>query len=333
MGRMRKETANIELRNKKVLIYVVKEFLENKRPTGSKLLNSKYNLGISPATIRNIFSSFEKKGYLTHSFSCSGRIPTAKGLRFYVENILDREEIMDGAKITEFSDARNEDDILIKASRMLSRHSYWVGISGKISTSREVKEFEIKQIDKRKILLLLITKDGEVLSRLVKLPREISARAFSFVKKFLRSIDRTSDLKRKFRQLYHENQKLIETIRTSVSNVLSSTKPSIYTSINPSVFKEDNKTISRLFSILEDRQMLLSHIIDNIPRNNYEVAFYNEEFKNSLENFAIVLTNFRTNNKQYLYCVLGNQFMNYINVLPLVKGIARAAGKRLKEVS
>ncbi|MCD6412975.1 MAG: hypothetical protein J7L54_02365 [Elusimicrobia bacterium] len=333
MIRRRKRTSAIELRDRKILLYVVKEFLENQRPTGSKLLNSKYNLGVSPATVRNIFAFFEKEGYLTHSFSCSGRIPTAKGLRFYVENILDREEIMDGAKITEFEDAENENDLLEKASHFLSLHSSWVGISGRMDISREIREFEIKMIDHRKILIILITTEGEVLSRLVKLPKEISVKTFNFVKKFLKSIDKNSDLKRKFRGLYRENQKLIELIKNAAGSIMSSASPEIYTSVSPSVFAQDDKTLSKLFTILEDRQMLISQILGNIPKRDYEVSFCNEKLDYNFENFAIVLTNFRVKNRQYLYCVLGKQFMNYINVLPLVRGIARSAEKRLKEVS
>jgi len=79
-------------RQEKILAAVIKEYTNTAIPAGSKVLAEKYNLEISPATIRNDMSALEKDGYLYQPHISAGRIPTDKGYRYFVEEVMkDRE--------------------------------------------------------------------------------------------------------------------------------------------------------------------------------------------------------------------------------------------------
>ncbi|MCD6149891.1 hypothetical protein J7J13_03855 [bacterium] len=79
-------------RQEKILAAVIKEYTNTVIPAGSKVLAEKYNLEISPATIRNDMSALEKDGYLYQPHISAGRIPTDKGYRYFVEEVMkDRE--------------------------------------------------------------------------------------------------------------------------------------------------------------------------------------------------------------------------------------------------
>jgi len=79
-------------RQKKILATVIEEYTNTAIPAGSKVLAEKYNLEISPATIRNDMSALEKEGYLYQPHISAGRIPTDKGYRYFVEEVMkDRE--------------------------------------------------------------------------------------------------------------------------------------------------------------------------------------------------------------------------------------------------
>lgn len=79
-------------RQKKILAAVIKEYTNAAIPAGSKVLAEKYNLKISSATIRNDMSALEKEGYLYQPHISAGRIPTDKGYRYFVEEVMkDRE--------------------------------------------------------------------------------------------------------------------------------------------------------------------------------------------------------------------------------------------------
>lgn len=76
-----------------ILKLVVEEFIDNARPVGSEMLDKKYNLGVSPATIRNEMVFLEKQGYLSKDHSSAGRLPTSAALKLYVNELMKEKQL------------------------------------------------------------------------------------------------------------------------------------------------------------------------------------------------------------------------------------------------
>lgn len=76
-----------------ILRAIIKEYSETGIPVGSEILEKKYKLGISPATIRNEMVELAKKGYLKKTHFSSGRLPSAKGFRFYINHLMKQKEL------------------------------------------------------------------------------------------------------------------------------------------------------------------------------------------------------------------------------------------------
>ena len=75
-------------RQNQILKALVEEYIETAQPVGSETLDKKYNLGVSPATIRNEMVKLTSTGFLIQPHTSSGRSPSSKGLRYYVENLM-----------------------------------------------------------------------------------------------------------------------------------------------------------------------------------------------------------------------------------------------------
>ena len=75
-------------RNKRVLYAVIHNYILTAVPVGSKIITEKYGVELSSATVRNILSELEEMGYLSQPHTSAGRVPTDKGLRFYVDSLL-----------------------------------------------------------------------------------------------------------------------------------------------------------------------------------------------------------------------------------------------------
>ena len=73
-------------REKEILNLIVDSYIQESKPISSSYLCRKYALGVSTATVRNIMVSLERQGYLLHIYTSSGRVPTKKGFKFYVDN-------------------------------------------------------------------------------------------------------------------------------------------------------------------------------------------------------------------------------------------------------
>ncbi|OGK30312.1 hypothetical protein A3G67_05155 [Candidatus Roizmanbacteria bacterium RIFCSPLOWO2_12_FULL_40_12] len=80
-------------RQTEILKALIKEYTESGDAIGSEILEKKYKLGVSPATIRNEMVELAKKGYLRKEYFSSGRLPSAKGFRFYIKNLMKEKEL------------------------------------------------------------------------------------------------------------------------------------------------------------------------------------------------------------------------------------------------
>jgi heat-inducible transcriptional repressor len=84
---------DINIRQQKLLATIVKEYSETAQPVGSQEIGEKYHMDVSPATIRNEMSVLEKKGYISQPHKSAGRVPTDKGYRFFVNELMQRFEL------------------------------------------------------------------------------------------------------------------------------------------------------------------------------------------------------------------------------------------------
>ena len=80
-------------RQKKILEAIIKEYTQTGEPVGSVILDKKYNLGISPATIRNEMVKLSNEGYLTKPHASAGRVPTSIAFRFYIKELMKEKEL------------------------------------------------------------------------------------------------------------------------------------------------------------------------------------------------------------------------------------------------
>lgn len=78
----------ITSRQTQILKHLIDEYIETAQPVGSEALDKKYDLGISPATIRNEMSELSKLGYIKQPHTSAGRVPTPKGMRFYITQLM-----------------------------------------------------------------------------------------------------------------------------------------------------------------------------------------------------------------------------------------------------
>lgn len=79
----------MDTRSMKILAAIVDEYIRTGEPVGSKALAEKPDISVSSATIRNTMAALEQEGYLDHPHTSAGRVPTYKGYRFYIDNLMD----------------------------------------------------------------------------------------------------------------------------------------------------------------------------------------------------------------------------------------------------
>ncbi|MBI4353302.1 MAG: heat-inducible transcriptional repressor HrcA [Candidatus Omnitrophica bacterium] len=111
-------------RRDKILEFVIRSYVETAEPVGSRTICRRFNVRLSPASIRNVMADLEEGGFLTHPHPSAGRIPTDKGYRYYVDCLMEPEELGSEEKETvlrEIMKARTLEGLAQAASRAISK--------------------------------------------------------------------------------------------------------------------------------------------------------------------------------------------------------------------
>ena len=116
-----------------ILKSIIQEYTESGEPVGSEILERKYKLGISPATVRNEMVELAKKNYLKKTHFSSGRIPSAKGFRFYITHLMKKKDLSTTDEVTyknSIWDERSEAHRLLQqATKVLAQKTGLLSLS------------------------------------------------------------------------------------------------------------------------------------------------------------------------------------------------------------
>jgi heat-inducible transcriptional repressor len=156
-----------------VLRAIVADFVATKEPIGSKSLVERHNLGVSSATVRNDMAVLEAEGYITQPHTSSGRVPTEKGYREFVDRLDDVKpmSVAERRAIQSFLESGVDlDDVLRRAVRLLAQLTRQVAVVQypTLSTST-VRHLEVVALTPARLLLVVITDSGRVDQRIVEL--------------------------------------------------------------------------------------------------------------------------------------------------------------------
>ena len=170
------------LTNRQLLILqlTVDDFIESAQPVGSRQLSKKPEAPFSPATIRNEMADLEEMGYLEKTHTSSGRIPSEKGYRFYVDNLLTKEKLNTEDSIHLRSVFREKivetEELIRKSATILSDLTNYTSILlGPDTSLHAVKRFSIVPLDEKTAVAIIVTDNGRVENRLFNVPEGFTA--------------------------------------------------------------------------------------------------------------------------------------------------------------
>jgi heat-inducible transcriptional repressor len=172
-----------------VLRAIVADFVATKEPIGSKSLVERHNLGVSSATVRNDMAVLEAEGYITQPHTSSGRVPTEKGYREFVDRLDDVKPLSTAERraIQGFLESGVDlDDVLRRAVRLLAQLTRQVAVVQypTLSTST-VRHLEVIALTPARLLMVVITDSGRVDQRIVELGDVIDDHQLSQLREML----------------------------------------------------------------------------------------------------------------------------------------------------
>ncbi|MFZ3576490.1 heat-inducible transcriptional repressor HrcA [Virgibacillus sp. DJP39] len=162
-----------------ILQVIIDDFIQTAQPVGSRLLSKKENISFSSATIRNVMADLEDMGYLEKTHSSSGRIPSEKGYRFYVDHLVSAEGIPDEVNIMKHviqEGVFEFEQIVQKSAQVLSDLTNYTSIIlGPEVFETKLKQLQIVTLSDHTAVAILITNTGHVEHRSFTIPGEMNA--------------------------------------------------------------------------------------------------------------------------------------------------------------
>lgn len=166
-------------RQKLILSMIVEDYVRSAEPVGSRALSKRDEIQLSAATIRNEMSDLEDLGYLDQPHTSAGRIPSQKGYRFYVDNLLSRREI-DKSTLSALREMYVEkmtevERVFHQTAILLSQLTQYTAIAlGPQVYQEKIKSIQLVPLHERAAVAILVTDTGQVQSRQVQWVEDIS---------------------------------------------------------------------------------------------------------------------------------------------------------------
>lgn len=173
-------------RKKKILQIIIEDYISSAEPVGSRTIARKYDLGLSPATIRNEMSDLELLGYLEQPHTSAGRIPSAQAYRFYVDALIETGTLTDNdmALIDGWYNERrrNIDDIFQSTAKILSRMTQ--NVSMVLTNQQTIANFcylKFLPLDSQHAILCIVADDGSIDTNVVDIPLGMSSEEMDYL--------------------------------------------------------------------------------------------------------------------------------------------------------
>ena len=175
-------------RKLKILQAIIADFIRTAEPVGSRTISRNYDLGVSPATVRNEMSDLEELGYLSHPHTSSGRVPSEKAYRLYVNELMKKRELTseekDAIASRLYGNVTELENLMKQAAHILSEITNLTAFA--LTPRKEedtLKYINLLPVDEYTVVLMLVSESGKVSNTTVHLEKPAAEESLRILSK------------------------------------------------------------------------------------------------------------------------------------------------------
>lgn len=331
-----------------ILKAIIKNYMETGEPVGSRTISKLPELNLSSATIRNEMSDLEEMGYILQPHTSAGRIPSDKGYRFYVDEILREKEIeTEEFKDLMFKKVDRLENILKQLAKIIARDTnYAAMISGPTIHSNKVKFLQLSKMDRLKLLLVTVAEGNIINNKIIDIDSEISDSEILNLNLLINTslngltVEEISlSIMNKLRTDAGVYGDIVDKVLREVAAVFESATDNleIYTSGTTNIFKypeiSDREKASQLVNAFEEKDKLkeiLSDVNEDCE-NGVKVYIGNEVPVSDMKDLSVVTANYEIGEGlRGTIGIVGPKRMDYEKVLKTVKTVMASLDEQFK---
>ena len=327
-----------------ILQSIVENFIMTNQPVGSKQIAQ--NIDFSSATIRNDMSKLEKEGLIKKTHISSGRVPSEKGYRYYVDYIKKDYELSnsENEKLKQLSgdDIVSENNYLEKNAIVLSDLTDCTAvILAPTKTDRRINKIEVILLSSRSILVILVTNIGEVFQQNYKLDADFTAEDIAEINKLLQSYFYDVDMATAHVMIHGELEKYLKNKVNNYDMIVVALNRLLQNKIKKTValggkynlLKQpdiDNvEKLKEVVSLLEDDKIV--ELLDNNEVTDKPSIKIGTELKlGNIDDLSLVSSSYNTSKGQGVIAVFGPKRMDYSKIMTLIACVRDNLNNNLK---
>ncbi|MCM3881655.1 MAG: heat-inducible transcriptional repressor HrcA [Vicinamibacterales bacterium] len=347
-------TPTLSPRAAQILAALVGEYIDTAEPVGSARLARRAGLGVSSATIRNTLAEMEDLGYLQQPHTSAGRIPTDRGYRFYVDQLLTAPRQLRSGVAAEAQLRRDAgspalaEDVLAAVSQVLSRASRLVAFALPMSDGTGIlKEIEFVPLARGKVLIVVVTDGGQVSRKAIDvsdgiLPQDLRQASNYLNTEFaglpIREI-RVAVMER-LRQERTLADALLSRALTLAQSGLEERprKPSLFVDGASALLDDTSEdggvsiaTVRALWRMVEEKERLVRLLNEYIDGPGLTIVIGQEHRTPDLHPFSLVAATYADGSRRGTVGVIGPMRMHYSRTIAVVDGVAQAVSRVLRD--
>ncbi len=335
----------LDNRKKKILQAVIDEYINTAEPVSSGALVKKYNLDYSSATVRNELADLENSGYLDKTHTSSGRIPSEKGYRFYVDELIKDDNIsLEEIKYiqSKLGTKVNEIEELTKiATTTLSEITHYTTVAiGPKTDMQIIQEIKFVLLGTKMLMVVIVTESGLVKETIIKYDEDITESQVETLNNLFNS-------KLKGKPLSKIDKPMEEYILAEITYSIDVIKP-IIEQINKIIEAEEsiylegtNKSfelpefksidvVKNFVNILDEKDLVID-VLNSGFAKDINVYIGDENDNEQLKDFSIVTFKHSVGDKDLgTIGIIGPKRMNYSKVISVMKYISKKMNSELK---
>ncbi len=334
-------------RKKKILQYVVDDYITTAQPVSSKSITERHMQNVSSATIRSELAGLEEMGYLSQLHTSSGRVPSIEAYKLYVNELMDKSRLT-SKELTNIKKAftehtNNLEEVVSNAVKVISDLTNYtsVGISSHDSSEKIVK-VEIFRYKPKQALLLIVTENTLIRDKFITIPESMTdvqiEEAGNLVKKLFtgRTLADIVSLDEAIKLEFDSYREIFEGIVSAIEDYISKDKPDVHLEgegkiLNHPEYTGDAEKVKNFLSVITSKDKisnLLQKETDNIEIN-IKIGGENDQMP---EDCSLVTATYSASGvKIGTYGVIGPLRMDYQKVVSVLEGVGKILEDIIKE--
>ena len=340
----------ISERAKCLLKSLIERYIREGQPVGSKKLLEEAGMLISPATVRNVMSDLEERGYVTAPHTSAGRVPTALGYRLFVDSLITMEsfdtEIRQQLEVQLDRD-KSAAELVQSASQMLSTVTSLAGLVTVPKTeAAELRQIEFLPLSGDRVLVILVVNEREVQNRVLHTSREYSdielRQASNMINQRYTGQSLTAIRQAVVEAMQADKRSIDSYMQTTLDLACKAFESSEKTDANDYVMAgesqlitstspEDMEKLHQLFEAFENKKDILELIDRSIQADGVQIFIGEEAGYEVLGDFSMVTAPYTCAGSSLgVLGIIGPTRMAYDKVIPVVDITAQLLTLALK---